>query len=364
MSNLIICCCISSLEERVRLYKLKGLLDENFIKYQFLGWNRSGKNPSLLDYNVSYLMKFKKPVSFLMPFYYIMWSFLLFFKLIITNRSNNRVYAVGLESAFPVMIACFLKGGDYIFDNPDNFTGSFGLTGKVKTIIDRLEGYVASKSVAHILPSESRVIIPTVNDIFIYNTPSKSSVTKANSIYVSESNEFVNSIKKEERFKLYINGRIVDDRGADYLPTVFNELSYKEYCLVIVGEIDSKSLYDFLSKTDLKVYRANRVPNEVSLALYLAVDLVFALYSPIRPINKLAESNKWYDCLTIGTHCVTNKEISNVSKFSNYKNFSIVEYGNALELIRLLKRLRLEEKNTNQLSTFDWDMSMLSVLNK
>lgn len=339
------------------------LLDSEFIGYQFIGWNRKGLKLNSLNYKASYLMKFKKPISILMPFYYALWAILLFIRLIFVSNKDRRIYAVGLESAFPAMLASFLKRGDYIFDNPDNFTSSYGLTGKGKKIIDKLESFVARRSSVHILPSEARVIIPTDKDRILYNTPSKTSLSLAYSIFSNESDELVKSLKKEGRFKLYINGRVVDDRGADYLPFVLDGLPDNEYCLVIAGEVASEQLEKFLSKTNLKVYRVDRVPNEISLAINLVVDVVFALYSPIRPINKLAESNKWYDCLAIGTHCITNKEILSVSKLSEYDNFSVVEYGNIAELINLIKRLKLNGKRSNQSSPFDWESNMLTILN-
>jgi len=364
MTRLWVCSNSTSMDERVRLSKLKTVLMDGNIEFSYVGWKRSIILKQDISYDLHHPFKYISPPSYLLPILYLLWAFSLFLFLLRNVKKDDTLYAMGFESAISVYMISKIKGCSYIFDNPDNFSTSFKLKGTLKKVIDWAESVFARNSVFHVLPSPSRVILPTPRDHYILNTPSKIALTKAHGI-IKEPNldDFVLSVSLERKFKIYLNGRLVDDRGGDYLPNVFSKLDPKLFSIIIVGDIKSKKFTDFVHSTSLKVYHINRVPNEIALAIYHFCDVTIALYSPTREINLLAESNKWYDSVAMGIPFISNSEIKSMINFKTEPLSNVVSYGNVEELLtKILDLSKVKVLKSIKIMP-DWNEEMLICIN-
>lgn len=356
----IICCCVPRLEDRVRLAKLKNFLEEREDVFEFVGWSR-GKT-AVVGYKRHLVMTFAKPRLRWMPFAYMAWVALLTSRLVWSTKRRHVVYAVGLESAVPAFFARMLRGSKYIFDNPDNFSSTYGLTGLAKALVDKIEEFIARQSAAHILPDESRVIKSTSRDVFLPNFPSASDIMQARRLLETDENAFVLRVRSNSKFKIFINGRIVEDRGADYFPKVLSRLDKDSFVLVIAGTVAAQAFSDFLAQADFEVLHTERVAPSVSLALCAACDVVLALYAPSRPINLLAQSNKWYDCIAMGTYCITNTEILSTQALQEIENFLFVPYGAEKELVDALMAIGGKRGKAPIPEMNGWDAGIAKIL--
>lgn len=352
----------SFMEDRVRLSKLKSLLIREGIRFCFVGWLRDDER-EVFDYEIRHPFITRNRQGISLSISYLLWSLNLFWFLLTETKKKDCFYAMGLESAFPAYLVSKLRGNQFIFDNPDNFSTSFKLKGILKKTVDKVEKVVASNSIYHILPSKHRVIYSTSKDKFIANTPSKEHILRAKeAIAKSSEHDFLNSISVEKRFKIYLNGRLVDDRGGDYISDVFKQLDPKSFCLVIAGGVKSKKFKRFITSSNLHVYHTNRVPAEISLAAYFFCDVTIALYSPEREINMLAESNKWFDSVTMGTPFISNREIVSLSQFDSNPLCHEVAYGNKSELLERLKKIKKKGEQPINEGLSDWDESVAPLI--
>ena len=367
--NLIVCASIAYMEDRVRLNKLKEVFETNKTQYTFWGWRRTDEIKSK-NYIVKHLWTgggFSSKKLFL---HYPIWILMVFinsFKL----SSKDTIYAVSLDVALPIYLGSFFKNYNYIFDNPDNFSLTYNLTGFSKWVIDKVESKVAKKSLYHILPDGSRFEENHTNLVILPNFPLESEIQKAKKIYASGFlDEFeLAKITNDKRFKIYINGRMVKHRGSEWISKIFKDLDEDKFLIIVAGNIYCNKLETTLSELS-NVIRFERLENYKALSLYYCSDLVFAFYDPILPINRKAAANKWWDCVVCEVPFVSNTEVETLKLFNDYNACFSVEYGKSDALISLLneleenrRKLLQVKENLTSLSTYSWGDRMDEIIN-
>jgi hypothetical protein len=78
---------------------------------------------------------------------------------------------------------------------------------------------------------------------------------------------------------------------------------------------------------------------EESLATYYRAHLAFTFYDPQIEINRIAEPNKWGDCVVTGTPFITNTEVQTARSYLENKQCLAVAYSDHEGLARLLSNL-------------------------
>ena len=315
-------------KDRVRLSKWVAVLNKKKLTSIFIGWNREGKQKLHSD-SVKQLLSGGGRGKSNLAFYYPLWVLKVFFYCVTKVHSKDKVIAVSFESALPIYVASKFKKFQYIFDNADNFSLLYPLSGGITRILNWLEWKIAESSALHILPGKSRVIRPSSSDVIVSNTPSKSAYQDAVLVSTNLQNNgpkkldklpideiefsFLRSLTREKRFKIYVNGRLVADRGLEIVAHMVRKLDPTLFVFVIVGRVDDTSYADFFASQSANVFRMERSSNVMCLAAYFLTNCSIILYDPITAINRKAESNKWWDSIFTNSLFITNSEIESIA---------------------------------------------------
>lgn len=352
--NVIICGASSYLEDRVRLYKLKKVMDSKGIQYELWGWRRSYSKELKLNYRVLYLAR--GGTGKFVPFVYLWWMNRLFWRLLfLKSKKHQIVYSVGFEASFPAYLVSYIRRLNYVFDNPDNIYLSHPLPTWAVTILKKLEKKIAIRAKKHILPSKSRWNYEIGNEFYIPNTPLKEDLDDARKIVYSPFKKNSN-----EQLVIYITGRLVDVRGLELLKYAIQHTDRDSFCWVIAGYVD-ENLISFFQEFPNVSY-LGMISSTESLALYYQSDLLFAFYDPALPINRIAESNKWWDCVATGVPFISNYDIVNLKVFEEANACFLIKYDNKCALVDLLKRLYSDRdelshvrQNLQKIAYTSWD---------
>jgi len=78
---------------------------------------------------------------------------------------------------------------------------------------------------------------------------------------------------------------------------------------------------------------------EESLATYYRAHLAFTFYDPQIEINRIAEPNKWGDCVATGTPFITNTEVQTAEPYLQNKQCLAIAYSDHEGLARILSNL-------------------------
>jgi hypothetical protein len=368
--KLIVCASIAYMEDRVRLNKFKEVFSANKTDFIFWGWRR-GNSQRESEYKVKHLWVgggFSSKKLFL---HYPVWIIMIFINSFRISK-NDIIYAVSLDVALPIYLGSFFKKYKYIFDNPDNFSLTYNLNGFPKYIIDKIEYLVAKRATYHIVPDKTRFTKNLKNLVVLPNFPLDSEISRAKQIYLQEKElEGVSlvDIKKDSRFKIYINGRMVKHRGSEWIADTFAKLDTNKFLIIVAGNIYCNILENQLKKLNNAIMFP-RLENYQALSLYFYIDIVLAFYDPILPINRKAAANKWWDCVACKVPFISNIEIETLEIFKKEEACFTISY-NSKELNLLLENLiqNPEEllkvkKNLEKLSVFKWGDKMNDIINK
>jgi len=110
--------------------------------------------------------------------------------------------------------------------------------------------------------------------------------------------------------RLYVNGWLTRTRGIPVLLEALRrdpDLPVEIYC---AGRPACDEAHELLR--DRRTRYFGLLSHEESLALYPSCHFAFTYYDPSIPINRIAEPNKWGDCLAMRTPFLANAEIASV----------------------------------------------------
>jgi hypothetical protein len=366
--NLIVCASVANMGDRILLSKLNEVFEINEIKFLFWGWRRTNKKV-VKNYPISHLWAGGGFSSKKLFFHYPIWIFMVFLHSF-TLSKKDIVFAVSLDVALPIYLGSLFKGYTFIFNNPDNFSLTYNLKGFLKWFIDKIEAKVAKKALYHILPIDSRFEQDHDNIVIFPNFPLDSEIDKAKKVYASgKLNSFnLDTIRDDDRFKIYINGRMVFHRGSEWIAEVLGELDQDKFLIIVAGDIYCDKLKYRLEQLD-NVISFSKLDNHKALSLYYCSDLVFAFYDPILPINRKAAPNKWWDCVACQVPFISNTEIETLSVFKEKDACFLVPYRDSKKLIELLNSLTFDrnkllkvKKNLKSFEIHSWEAKMNQLL--
>lgn len=336
---------LSALSRRTRLYKLAIFLQKNGVtSLEHVGWERieGEKEEFALDFDIN-----KKIILTgggyggpKIKWMYFTWMIKLFFKSF-SFKKGQTVWALGFESAFPLLLASKIKGFKLYFDDADRFSMLFNFPGPIKSILKFLEKVTSRNVYKHVIPVQERYGFDSKKFYILQNMPSASEIDKAKKI--AKTKEWIKA-----SIVININGWLGAGRGMKTALELCNALEGQDIAFILAGKLDCQEAKELAQKENVQYI--GEVSNAEALSSYLVSDFVFTYYDPSSVINTLAASNKWGDAIKTGIGVIVNDEVVTANylqkaeisisyPYDNIKELSetITEYVSDITRIELIK---------------------------
>jgi hypothetical protein len=308
--NLVFLAPLSAMRKRTRLAKMARYLDNRGIALKFLGWERSKGELARLAWDgelveESSILSGGGYATRTARLMYPLWMAIVFFRCFTLPRGTV-VWCLGWETAFPARIAGAMRRLTIIFDDADRFSMLIRLPGPLQRTLVRLEHWTSRRCALHLVPGWSRYEWRHSRMKLLRNSPLRADYEHAQAAPRNQQSKDIS---------LYVNGWIAWDTGSRIVIEALEILKNRGIrCrLIVAGRVASNDGEALISRpeTDFK----GEIPQRKALELYQSCDLALTLYDPSVPINRHAESNKWGDCVFLGTPFVVNSEVETAAKF-------------------------------------------------
>ena len=300
----------SSITGRTRLYKVCRILADRGVGVTHLGWHRSEvdsieESPEIILDKKRILLSGGGYGGAKNKILYVLWMIKVFCALLFMRRSC--IWALGLETALPVMLASLIRGHRFVFDDADRFLLIFKFPSFLYKMFKFFEVATSRSSVLHIVPSVERYDYISDKFFQLYNLPDAASLERAKNVPLDR--DLLDSVRG--KVVVYVNGWLSNTRGAEFVKDFCeNIISYRlqdQVFLIFAGKYDSDVFRSCLSFPFVRDF--GEVEYERALSLYRVSDFVVTLYDPALEINRYAISNKWGDALYFGVRPVVNFEV-------------------------------------------------------
>jgi len=290
--------------------------------------------------------------------YYIVFAIKIFIEALKTNGAS--FYCLGFISALPIFISSYLNRGKYLFDNNDNISKSYRWPGNIKRILQKLEFLIVRRASIHMVPSRHRWPYNDTNLRISPNVPSRKIFNEAKQVI------FDNPYVKKQGLTLYVNGLLTQGRGIEIILKVAEKLQDKVR-IILAGKLVSEQS-ERLSKLSNVKY-LGELSSAESLSYYFRSDLVLTMYDPSVEINRLAEPNKWGDCMATGTPFFVNSEVETAKPYIEEGLCFHAPYSDVDQICRLIESLienpsRLDKarENMEKYNSRYWEDYISSIL--
>lgn len=360
VDRLIVVASVPYPEARTRLSKLAGIIDGNSWAAEWWCWSRHRAEDPNHREDVRTLLRGGGRANRWLALWYPVWMIRVFFAAIFAHR-RAVFYCVSFDTAFPVALASSIKGTRYLFDNADNISISYRWPASLQRGFSRLEQWIASGAEIHVVPNASRWKREDRNLRVLPNFPSRSAVEAASLIARDKGH------RHSRRVTLYVNGLLASGRGIPVLVRAMKLVNEENIELLVAGRPacpEARELIDMPNVQYLGV-----LANVEALAVYFRADVVLACYDPSLEINRLAEPNKWWDCVATGTPFITNEEVITAAPFVDAGACLTFPYFDHVQLADLLNSLSekpdlLEgcRRGLASIPIADWGDEMSSIL--
>lgn len=351
--------------KRTRLYKLGTLIGKMGGEIEHWSWCRSDEcveNDHRLPITKTVrLLKGGGNASKKLLLCYPLWMVEVFFYTLMKGR-NRYLYCLNFESAFPVAVASLLVNTRFVFDHADNFSKSYPWPRLLRVVIEKMESFIVRRAALHVVPGRDRWQGSEDNTRILQNTPSTEMLKVARVLAARRGAPVGN------RLTVYVNGWMGRTRGMPQLLEAVKPLG--DYVHVIAaGRVTCAEAEELLTLPHVTFH--GKLPNEEALALYFQSDLVLTYYDPAMEINRIAEPNKWGDCVMTETPFLTNAEVQTAKPFLEKEASIAVPYADVdglrevlLDLARNPARLRAMRHNlvAFQDRIRPWDVGMRRIL--
>lgn len=345
-------------EERVRLRKLVQLLQEMGHPVEFWGWERGGEQTEA--HPGIELKIFHRGGGYggkAMLKHYPVWMAKLWWNFLFKTKGRP-LYCLSFDTA---VSAAFAFRKSFLFDEADNFSMLSNWPGWMRKIFEWCENFAAKKAKIHLLPSKFRTKKVRPNDRFLPNMPTRAAVNAAEALAAER------SYKPGDKLTVLVTGRLVEDRGIGPILAAYRKLGAEKVHLLIAGRTFAKEAEDLIKEPGVEYLGV--VTNEEALALNYRAHLTLTYYDPKIEINRVAEPNKWGDCLATNTPFIVNSEVVTAKEFIDAEACFHVPYEDVDSLAALLDRLSVDRteliKVKERLANFSasaWDDGMRKII--
>ncbi|HWK57539.1 MAG TPA: hypothetical protein VNQ80_09385 [Parapedobacter sp.] len=349
IDRIIIIAPVSAISKRLRLSKLVKFIfckDEVHKGQEFKvihkGWERlkgEGRELAFFDKIEKDLILKGGGYGGKVKYMYFLWMVKVFFSCL-KLKKDEVIWALGFESAFPVLIAGLFRKFKVVFDDADRFSLVFNFPKPISWLIKNLEVWTSRKAFQHIIPGIERYDFTSNKFYIIKNTPSFDEIEAAKKIYQKK-------LWPKADLIININGLLSKDRGLNIALQLSRDLKDYDIKFILAGRLACKEA-DELSKQG-NVYYLGNVSNAEALASYFASDLVLTYFDPRIKINQLAESNKWGDAIKTGNGIIVNSEVQTAQYLRNANAAISFDYSDGQGLAERLKILSRNAEEKNQI---------------
>lgn len=257
---------------------------------------------------------------------YPLWMLAVFLLTLRLGRRANLV-CVGWETAFPALIASRLTGASIIFDDADRFSLVVKLPALFRRVVQALERWTSRRAALHLVPGLRRYDWRGDNMKILRNAPVQSDYENAKLRKVrSNRSELV----------VYVNGWIGETRGAPIFLELMREAGRQNLPIrmLLAGRLGGKSSSALTELSNVTYCGRLELPD--ALGLYRESDIALIYFDPSIEINRLAESNKWGDCVFLNVPFITNSEVETADAFFSRGAAVSVPYSDVGGLLRVL----------------------------
>ena len=262
--------------------------------------------------------------------FYALWILRTFIATLRSADSKTAVFCVGTFSAIGPALASMVTRCRIVFLNIDNVSLSYPMPRLARLICDFIERVIARLSHLHVIPTEMRWCGQTKNLIVVRNTPAFALCERAAAIARER------DYQHDGQLTLYVNGWLTETRGAGMILSAIRRRK-ANWRLLVAGRLLCAAAEALVHEVGVEYCGVLRL--EEALALYHRANLVATFYDPKIPINVMADSNKWYDCLATSVPFVVNYEVLTARPFIESGVCFPLKYGDARGLAELLDHL-------------------------
>lgn len=325
---------LSAMRKRTRLAKMARYLEDHETQVVFFGWERLKGEAARWRWDGRFieeriLLKGGGYASRSARLLYPVWMVVVFCRVLFLPR-GSKCWCLGWETAFPARLAALFSRCDIAFDDADRFSMLINLPRPLHRILTELERWTSRKCLLHVIPGWSRYEWRHDGMVLLRNTPMTADYEAALQI---------TRVSRGQEFLIYINGWIAWDTGARTLLKALDELARrgKRCGVVVAGRIASGEGRQLIEHPWAEF--RGELPQVEALKLYRQTHVALTLYDPSVAINHHAESNKWGDCVFLGTPFIVNREVQTARKFVEAGAAYDFAYNDHAALADLIERL-------------------------
>lgn len=342
------------------LSKLAEVLEKERIEFEFWVWFRGGGWQELP--RVRALMSWGAwggGVGSVVGYFF--WMARLFLAVLFDHR-RIIFFCSRFDAALPCALVSLAFPLKFVFLDRDKLSKSYSWPSALKRILEAVESFIERRAILHVVPGQSRLGEggARANTRIVRNTPHSDVIERA----------LAHKLRLPPRsgvMRVLISGLISAPRGAAMTLRAVESIDASKVEFIAAGRLvgpHAERLGRLLGDRFLGL-----VSNEEALAMIVNSDLVLAFYDPALEINRLAESNKWFDCAALGVPFVTNNGLLTSRQFSEAGACFVVNYDDHESLGSLLLKLAddreaIEEKRRliAALKHKPWDVAMSEVV--
>jgi len=311
--------------------RLASLFQSAGVDYEFWGWDRDGAMPPP-SAGQRLLLSGGGFHNWKLAACYLAWIWVTFLATLRFARRGSIVFSLGTFSAVGPAIAGFFKPLKLVYINNDNVSLSYRFPKVVSSLIAAMESLLARRAVVHVIPSAQRWSRWSGNLIVVKNTPTRSLLDTARGIATDRGYR-----PAGDCFTLYVNGWLTETRGTAMILDVVRRLRDCRFRLLLAGKPQCRAARELMEEPGVEY--AGLIDRKEALALYYRADMVATFYDPSIAINRLAESNKWYECALTRTPFVVNEEVLTAMPFRDAGACFTVRYDDGAALETLIREL-------------------------
>lgn len=304
----------SDMHDNVRLQKFFLFCKAQNFDYEFWGWNRTKRILPDNDNedNIKYILNCNTGSTIFLPFQYILWMLVLFFRLfILRHKQQYNLMAINFESALPCFLMSLFFKMDYLYEIRDEIALSYHFPKIIRRIILWLDHRIMHRAFRVIHVDANRITYKDCKWVIIENSPY---------------DFFEGKERTYENLKLRfaVVGYLTTMRGIKQI----YQFAYDnpDIDFLVAGKFEDSDIRDSFQNLSNVLYY-ERMPQKELFELEQNCCAVFSLYDVSLEINRLAASNKVYDAMMLGIPVITNPDVINSSQIKARGTGFFVNYN-------------------------------------
>jgi|GEM_PF-749483 len=359
----VVIAAVPNMQYSVYTSKLLEVLQAMGLAVAFWGWARCAgqQTHTECDMKTRVLLRGGGEVNRRLLLWYPLWMVRVFWAALTAGPRVDYI-CVGFDAAFPVAVASMFASCSFLFADIDAVSMSHRWPWVVRKLLQRLEAFVIRRCDIHVIPGTSRVNGRSDKTREIPNSPTKQTVLSATAMAHSR------GYNRRNCLTLYVNGWLTSTRGMATLARALRACEPGQVKVIVAGTPKCAEAAQLLQMPGVEYL--GQLREEEALAHYFRAHLVYTFYDPAIEINRLAEPNKWMDCLVTETPFITNTEVLTAEAYVRAGACFAVPYHDSEALALLFRTVSEDmtrwERVQRQLGSLigppPWDEKMRAVL--